>query len=669
MKKILSAIFAALITLIPTATFALDYQVPEVKDVPSYSEILKNIKEREKGTQQYGHDGKETQDCAQALLEYPKYKYLITDYDLTINIAENNRYKVTEEYDVCFAENGSHGIFRDIPTSKDFWRENGDVTKNVKMQVTNVNVSGDDYEKTRENSNIHLKIGNANRTLRRGDSKHYVITYDYNFGPDNLDDVDEFYYNIIGSEWANDVIFLNTDFEINFPKDIKEDKIGFTHGYTHDSLSGGAPFELKNNKSVQGHYYDAFKGGEALTIRVTLPEGYIQGAAYETNEKALKIFIAFSIIVLVPIILFFFVYGKDEKLDLYTRYDPPEGMNPVQFGSLVNANSSTNVTSLFYYLAEQGFLRIEETAKNKYDIIFVKEYDGKDEASRVLIESLKSYDKNNSGRVSISKLRDHFYTKIPKIERAAGVKELKKTVYTKSGNTYCFLSALTLVIYLLISIFFLMSDQYADEDAIIALMLFAFFVIPGSAIAIAGLRSLFKNQSKMAGIFSIAFGGLFAYIPLQVILIADIKLDSVQIMSLATVVITSFIITICAVNGKKYTEEGKKIMTDVLSYYETIKSCRPDAEHGFSYFYYTFAFAFAAGLSTAFSKRFKEVISEPPNWYSGTHGFDHFDASSFAHSMSSISSSSSSSPSSSGGGSSGGGSSGGGGGGGGGGGW
>lgn len=669
MKKYFLALIATLFALTPTATFALDYQVPEVKDVPSYSEILKNIKEREKGTQQYGHDDKETQDCAQALLEYPKYKYLITDYDLTINIAENNRYKVTEEYDVCFAENGSHGIFRDIPTSKDFWRENDDVTKNVKMQATNVNVSGDDYEKTRENSNIHLKIGNANRTLRRGDSKHYVITYDYNFGPDNLDDADEFYYNIIGSEWANDVIFLNTDFEINFPKDIKEDKIGFTHGYTHDSLSGGTPFELKNNKSVQGHYYDALKGGEALTIRVTLPEGYIQGAAYETNEKALKIFIAFSIIVLVPIILFFFVYGKDEKLDLYTRYDPPEGMNPVQFGSLVNANSSTNVTSLFYYLAEQGFLRIEETAKNKYDIIFVKEYDSKDEASRVLIESLKSYDKNNSGRVSISKLRDHFYTKIPKIERAAGVKELKKIVYTKSGNTYRFLSTLTLVIYLLISIFFLMSDQYADEGAIIALMLFAVFIIPGSAIAIAGLRSLFKNQNKMAGIFSIAFGGLFAYIPLQVILIADIKLDTVQIMSLATVVTTSIIIAICAVNGKKYTEEGKKIMTDVLSYYETIKSCRPDAEHGFSYFYYTFAFAFAAGLSTAFSKRFKEVISEPPNWYSGTHGFDHFDASSFAHSMSSISSSSSSSPSSSGGGSSGGGSSGGGGGGGGGGGW
>ena len=645
MKKILSLLFATLLAFTSTACFADD------------------------SNQKYGHDGQEAEDCAQALTEYPKSKYLITDFDLTINIAEDNRYKVTEEYDVCFANTGSHGIYRDIPYIKDFWRENGDVTKDVKMQVTNVEVIGDDFKKSREDENIHLKIGNANRTLKRGDSKHYIITYDYNFGPDNLDGVDEFYYNIIGSEWASDVIFLNTDFEINFPKDIEESKIGFTHGYVKKSLSGGTPFELKNNKTIEGHYYDSLKGGEALTIRVTLPEGYIQNAAYDTNTDALIIFASISAVILVIVILNFFKFSKGKKLPLYTRYDPPEGMNPVQFGSLVNASSSTNVTSLFYYLAEQGFLQIEETSKNKFDIVILKGYNGKDRASRVFMETLKSFDRGKNGRVSVSSLKNHFYTKIWRINEAAGVEKLREKIYTKSSNTYRAFSFLLLAVYIFASALFVIMDPYADPDSLVGVMLLLFFFVPGVAIAICGLKQLIKGESIVAGIILLIFGSFFGLFPLQLILFMNLRFEPVQSMEIAVAAITSFLIAICAANGKKYTEEGRKIMTDVLSYYKTIKSCRPDAMHGFSYFYYTFAFAFSAGLSTAFSRKFKEAISQPPEWYHGTSSFTHFNTSSFASSMNSISSSSSSSPSSSGGGSSGGGSSGGGGGGGGGGGW
>ncbi len=610
--------------------------------------------------------------CQVSSAVYPGAKYIITKYDANIKVNENNVYNITESYDVCYTQSGSHGIYRDIPTSADFRRANGDVTKNVKTQVTNIKVTGDKVSKSRENNNIRLKIGDPDRTLSKGETKHYTISYDYNFGPDRLNGVDEFYFNIIGSEWASDVLFLDTDFRIEFPKDIEESKIGFTHGYKHDSLDGGTPFELKNNRTIVGSYSDPLKGGEALTIRVTLPEGYIQNAAYGTNTIGLIIFTVLTVIILAIILLCFLAFGRDEKLPLYNRTSPPDGMNPVQFGALVNSSDSECVTSLFYYLAEKGYLKIEETKKNKFDIIILKDYDGADPSERVFMESLKRYDSDNDGRIKLSSLKDRFYSKISKIIKAAGVKELKSKIYTKSGNTYQALAYTTLVIYLVLTVIFLIADPYANDDTMIVLMLLAFFIIPGIWIATLGLKQLFKEGNRISGVIMIIFGGMFAYIPLMLLLNIDLLFDSTQITMILEAAAATAIIGLCAKNGKRYTEEGRKIMTDVLSYYENIKNARPDADHGFSYFYYTFAFAFAAGLSSAFARRFKDAIAQPPDWYTGTSSFSHFDTSSFSSAMHSISSSSTSSPSSSsggGGGGGGGGSSGGGGGGGGGGGW
>lgn len=609
-------------------------------------------------------------DCSDKRVQYPGYNYIITDYNLKLTVNENNTYQVVEDYSVCFTKPGSHGIYRDIPKKKDLWRANGDVTKNVVTQVSDIKVSGDDFEKSTVDGNIRLKIGNADRTLEQDTLKHYKISYTYNFGPDRLNGVDEFYYNIIGSEWASDVLFLNTDYSIEFPKTIEEDKIGFTHGYTHDSLNGGSPFTLVDDKTILGSYSDPLKGGEALTIRVTLPEGYYQGAAYKTNEGLSKIFIVFSALLAAVIFICFQFYGKDKKLPLYTRYDPPEGMNPVQFGSLVHASDSTNITSLFYHLGEKGYLKIEETKHKNYKIIFLKDYDGDDPTERIFLRSLKDYDTDSNGEVELSQLINRFYVKIPAIKKAAGIAELKKKVYTKSGNIFRVISFLILAVYLIASIIFLISDPYLDEQ-ILALFLIAIcFVAPGAAIAIKGLYEFIKKkQEAISAIPTAIAGAIYGGIPLAILAGIDIEFEQYQLLTIATIAITATIIIFCAIHGKKYTEEGRKIMTDVLSYYYTIKNCRPDAEHGFSYFYYTFAFAFAAGLSTAFSKRFKEAISEPPEWYSSTHDITHFSTSSFSSAMRSVSTSSTSSPSSSGGGSGGGGSSGGGGGGGGGGGW
>ena len=681
MKKLLSLLFAAAIILtIPAHIFAVD-TTPNFNRLPNPD----NTNDTTTGTttttdsttatttQKYGADGSETEDCTKAMEEYKGYYYIITDYNLNIDVAENNTYKIHEDYDVCYNTSGKHGIYRDIPTSGNMWRENGDITKNVKMQVSNISVKGDDYTRSREGSNIRLQIGNANRTLARGTSKHYEISYDYNFGPDRLNGVDEFYFNLIGSEWASDVVFLNTDFTINFPKNIDENKIGFTHGYTHDSLSGGTTFELLNNKTITGHYASQLKGGEALTIRVTLPDGYVQNAAYDTNIDRIIPIAVMSLVLVILLGLGFLIFGTDTKLPLYTRNDPPEGINPVQFGALVGSNNSSCVMSLLYHLGEKGYLRIEDSGKKHYGIVLLKDYDGDDPAERTFLRHLQSYNMGHNGYISVSSLEDSFYTKIPSIIKAANIKELENKIYTKSGNAYRAVAIISTVFYVLASLLIMAMDDTLPENWPAALMIIGFFMLPGLIMVIMGLKKIIKKQEIVNGIFLIGFGIIFGGIPGIAIQSFFDQMETYHLAEIIIIFATTAAMILFAKNGRRYTEEGRRIMTDVLSYYETIKHVEPDSEHGFSYFYYTFAFAFAAGLSTAFSKKFKNAISQPPDWYSSSTGdFSSFDAGSFASSMNSISSTSTSSPSSDSsgsGGSSGGGSSGGGGGGGGGGGW
>jgi uncharacterized membrane protein YgcG len=133
-------------------------------------------------------------------------------------------------------------------------------------------------------------------------------------------------------------------------------------------------------------------------------------------------------------------------------------------------------------------------------------------------------------------------------------------------------------------------------------------------------------------------------------------------MSIVAVVGSWLTIAVSAVIRKK-TPYGEDLFTRIKSYKDTLKSANILSDQGASYFYYNYAFAYAIGYNTVFSRKFKDVVTKAPSWYTGSN-FTNLD--SFASMTNSIGSGSMSSPGGSG---SGGGMSGGGGGGGGGGGW
>jgi hypothetical protein len=111
--------------------------------------------------------------------------FYITNYDVKINVDKNKTAHVTEDIDVYFTYS-SHGIFRKIPLKGN--------------TVTNIDVTNDMYSLNDDNIGYKtIKIGNPNRTING--AHKYKISYDYNF----LDNKNEFYFNIIGTEWGVEI--------------------------------------------------------------------------------------------------------------------------------------------------------------------------------------------------------------------------------------------------------------------------------------------------------------------------------------------------------------------------------------------------------------------------------------------------------------------------------
>ena len=128
------------------------------------------------------------------------YGYTIRNYDIEIDVKDDNVLYIKEVIDVYFREQ-RHGIYRTIPTKNKVLRENGKTETRYAL-VTDIDVNKN-YSTSISDDYIQLRIGDENRLING--NVRYKISYTYNLGPDPLKDMDEFYFNIIGDEWTTNI--------------------------------------------------------------------------------------------------------------------------------------------------------------------------------------------------------------------------------------------------------------------------------------------------------------------------------------------------------------------------------------------------------------------------------------------------------------------------------
>jgi uncharacterized membrane protein len=591
------------------------------------------------------------------------YDYQIDNYDIKLVVNENNVIDITENIGAYFNIN-KHGIFRKLPLRNKVERLDG-TTSNNRVRISDVFVS-ENSTTYNENGYKVIKIGDPNITLNG--PQDYAIKYSYNLGKDTGKGYDELYFNLIGNEW--DTTINNISFTIEMPKKFNKNTLGFSSGAKYLTNNSNVNYNVVGN-TIVGSYNGTLNPGEALTVRLELPEGYFIGASFNF-DYIIIISLLLPIIFAVISLLLWSKYGKDNKVIETVEFYPPEDYNSAEIGYLYKGiSTSEDVVSLLVYLANKGYLKIVESDEKglffntkDFKIIKLKEYDGNNSSEKIFFDGLFKL----KNEVTSEDLRDYFYITLGRITERLNDDENKYRIFDKKSFSKNFI-----MVIMIIATFFVITVKPVVEYSGFVSLIFA-LVFPGIGFTVL-FAGVFGKIPGMPKLFALVWGSGFGGMPWAFMVLPAIMTDTMYLVAYIVGLISICIMCIVLQNMSKRTKYGNEILGKIRGFKNFLTVVEKEKLEELvmqdpTYFYNILPYTYVLGVSEKWIKKFEVIAISPPSWYDGREAFSYATFSSFmSNTMTSAVSSMSSSPSSSSGGSSGGGSSGGGSGGGGGGSW
>ena len=616
--------------------------------------------------------------------DYSGYAYLIDRYDIDVIVNENNTLDITESIDAYF-NTPKHGIIRNIPLKNKVVRLDGTMSNNRAI-VDDISVNAD-YATSVSDGNKVIKIGDPNITLTG--AKSYTINYSYHLGKDTGKDYDELYFNLIGDSW--DTAIGNVTFSIQMPKAFEAEMLGLSKGQSGSTDSTGISYQV-NGTVITGNYDGIMNPGEALTIRIQLPEGYFVNTGLAVDFMTI-LAIVFPILFALITVFLWAKFGKDDHVVETVEFYPPEEFNSAELGYIYKGNAETkDIISLLIYLANKGYLKISELeqhslfSKSKsFKLTKIKEYDGDNENERIFLTGLFSVPKalNLSDIVSLFKAKgqpqnetpkgsrdevmsedlvNSFYITTNKILQNLNKKENKYTIFEKTslGKGLYFIGML-IAIYVLITV--PPVAAYGDTSSLFIGLLF-----PGIGFTV--LFAMVFGKTKLAvKIFGLVWGLGFGGMPWATMVLPALLAAPLSLVAYAIGLVCVFVIVMLFKAMPKRTAYGNELLGKIRGFRTFIETAeKPKLEklvlQDPEYFYSILPYAYVLGVSDKWIDQFENIGLQSPDWYEGSTAFNVASFGAFMNSTMATASTAMSSGSSgggSGGGSSGGGSGGGGG--------
>lgn len=217
--------------------------------------------------------------------------YSIFSDDVRIVVSEDNIASVTETLVVDFKQ-PRHGIYYHVRYKGlgRYYVGNEWLTVPYNQRVYNFDVQGFAFELSDESADdgsatLTAKIGEPDITLTGRQT--YVITYQCDLGEDGNEGFDEFYRNIISC--TDGYTIANASFTIEFPEGVDKSAIEVMLGHAVKNDSGVA-WEM-DGSVITGRALRPMEGGETITLRAELPDGYFKPKFNDFPEGILALLI------------------------------------------------------------------------------------------------------------------------------------------------------------------------------------------------------------------------------------------------------------------------------------------------------------------------------------------------------------------------------------------
>lgn len=511
--------------------------------------------------------------------------FYIKSYNVKMQVNENKTVDVIENIDVYFTTN-AHGIYRKIP-----------LYENDSISDVSAN---NEYTTQKQDGNYIIKIGNPKLYVNGG--QNYKIKYTHKLGgPDN-----EFYYNIIGTDW--NVPINKVAFSITMPKKIDPAKVGLSIGtYGTRGFSGGAIFNIKG-LNITGKTTKKLNPKEGITIRIEVPENYF------SQQKNLMPYFMFFLAVALAFTSYFIWHsiGKDSHSIPVISFYPPEGYNSAEIELIYNQNATKKgLISLIVWLANKGYLSIHEGEKEHFTIQ-KKQSLSKDENNSVIYELVSALFEDKD-EISDEELKESktFYKKCR--ECLFSLNKQKDRFFEKKSLSFkmAFIVFLCILGQIIAELYFLFGCTF-DFTKYLPLVLFA-------VISIFALAECIEKKSFFITICAAGFFGFLIFCLSQYMVLTE------QNVTIAALIFICILISaICLKNLPKKNEEGNSVYCEILGFkrfLETVEVQRVEylVNENPSYCYEILPYLYIFNLTDKWIKKFEQFFTEPPEWYFGKH--------------------------------------------------
>ena len=521
--------------------------------------------------------------------------YTTDAFNVEITTDQDHTFHVSEEIQVDFSA-PRHGIYRDIPLGGRYYG------------VQNVRVYGYDYTSYEEGNALVIQIGSADYTVTG--VQNYRISYDIVGYRDDDETKDMLSLDLLPTGWATPI--QSSRITMTLPSPVEGLK--FYSGAYGEAESADANFTIRQDgATITAASRGILPQGEGLTVKADLPEGYWVDP-YSRDDDLPWMYGALGALGMLMLLLWLFV-GRDDPIIPTVEFYPPDDMDPLETAYVGNDRVAVkDLSALFMYFANKGYVRIEQTDRKRFRIVRLKDPDlAEQKHAREVFHALFS----EGNTVDMRHLPGDLGELAPKI--TAEVKQSfqgKKRSFSaaslagRAAGLFCCL----LIPFLAAA--FTVFLTYGDFSMITA-GLVGTIVIFASMVSLVAKTDAWRSNKKPVRVF-IGFLLLMAGILMEAMAIAR----SYPIMALIFMlsVLAAAIATIFVRRRMNNELFGK-----VLGFRDFIKTAEYDrlkmlSDEDPEYYFNILPYAYIFGMSTKWAEKFADFHIDPPRWYASSTG-------------------------------------------------
>ncbi|MGN1371772.1 MAG: DUF2207 family protein [Candidatus Coprovivens sp.] len=528
-------------------------------------------------------------------------KYYFENYNIIVEVGENNVFFVQESFDAVFNKNVVP-LNIGIPFRHTYVRNDG--SKVNKRAVISDIVVEDYYSLFTEEGLRYLKIGKEDK---ESITKNYNFKYTYNVGKDTLKDNDEFVFYLINN------LTVKTDgisFKIIMPKEFSEKNIRFidANGINVENVN----YTVKDNV-IEGKIDDVINPGISYAISIELEDGYFVNCSSNVSRLTIISFVTPLLFLIIALIVLFVNKHNHKKVTFESIYFN-EKLNSLELGYLYSGDiKDSDIASLLFCLANKGYIEIEKSKKN-YSIIKKRDYEEDDRLEMAFMNELflsKDVVSKKELLSSLEDLKDIIVVKLGK--------KRKNKIYNRKVFNYKLLFWIMICITLVLSITNIFIEYQPSVIVVNCIVtIIGYIILLNSVVSKNSMieKILYSLVSLILIVSPIVLTSYKAYLQ-------DILYIIIYIVSIISILIIACIASILS-DRTKY---GNKMLSKISAYKNYLVFCNDEVinkelNDNENCVYEVLPYAMALGISDKWINRFidKDIIK--PIWYSTNEEFD-----------------------------------------------